>query len=219
MTIAPGTASILQQMARYRWSPGRLPGTSVAPFAAGAARHRFPSRSVVGEIKPHHPTGIAAGIIQLRGRALAGRTPQLITYRQVRGRPSYYTVQAADSHQLSALLTRLGGPRGRRLTPADLASLTTWYSLGDIRVPAATKPIPLWQCATAFGFVIEQYIRDHYDSLVAAKMKAKDPRGAGADISHEMELAAFLRELAADLESELATRIGPEWATEWTPDY
>lgn len=195
MTIAPTastSASTIARLGRYRWD--------AAPRLSPYNPARFPRLGVVGEVKPHHGAGIAAGINQLRTRARGGKTPQLVTYRQVPGRPTSYDVLAADSDQLKVLLAGLRGPRG--VTAAGVRTLTTWYWLGRVAVPEAVVPIPVWQCATTFGSVIEPYIRAQYAAKVGARLGSKDAQQTGADISHERELAAFLRELAAELEAE-----------------
>jgi hypothetical protein len=81
--------------------------------------------------------------------------------------------------------------------------------LGRITVPEAVMPIPLWQCATAFGSVIENHIRQRYAAVVGVTLPAKSPQRPGIDISHEQELVAFLRELAAELEAGPVRELGP----------
>jgi hypothetical protein len=170
---------------KYRWTSTTEP----LPFT----KSKFPSDSVIGEIKPHNPAGIAAGIVQLRGRrGITQRTPQLITYRQVPGQPTKYEILAADSTELAGVI------RGRR------AKLGTWYTLGIVESSAAAKPIPLWQCSTSLGNLLEPQIRQRYAARVGAKLKEKDNASLrGADIEHELlEMAEFFRELAAELEAE-----------------
>lgn len=186
----------LEQLRRYRWNSRTQP----LPYD----RQRFPHRNVVGEIKPHNRPGIAQGIRQLRGYMTnhPTATPQLITYRQVAGQPTSYEVLAADSRQLKALLDYLGAPKNGQ-TKHDLNSLQKWYLLGRIRVPEATETLQFWQCPPPFGAMIENRIRNQYASMVGVRLKPKSPSRPGEDISHERELAAFLRELAGQLEAEL----------------
>jgi len=169
----------------YRWDPATRP----APFDAS----KFPRTGVIGEIKPHNRAGISAGIAQLRGRkGITQRTPQLVTYRQVPGQPTRYEILAADSTQLAGVI------RGRR------AKIDTWYTLGIIESSRATMAIPLWQCSTSLGNLLERQIRQRYQARVGTTLDAKGSASqTGADITHErQEMAEFLRELATELEAE-----------------
>jgi len=169
----------------YRWSRDTKP----EKFST----IKRPRKAVIGEIKPHNPDGIAAGIKQLRGRkGIERSTPQLITYRQVPGQPSKYEVLAADSAQLDAVL------KGRE------AKVGKWYTLGIVESSKTAEMIPRWECPTSLGNVLEPWIRRRYASRFNVTLDAKDsPSQTGADISHrKQEMAEFLRELAAELEAE-----------------
>jgi hypothetical protein len=64
--------------------------------------------------------------------------------------------------------------------------------------------IPLWQCSSSLGNLLERQIRQRYASRVGATLRGKTSASqTGADIEHELlEMAEFLRELAAELEAE-----------------
>jgi hypothetical protein len=160
--------------------------TSPVPFRPD----RFPRRKVFGEIKPHNRAGISAGLAQLRTRRglYPGSTPQLVTYRQVAGRPRHYEVLAADSGELREVLDRT-----RR-------GLRTWYRIGIVDYPRAMERIPRWECPSSFGTDIEDAVRSAYAAQVGVTLPAKRGNAPGADLVHEY--AAFLRELAAELEGE-----------------
>ena len=169
----------------YRWDATTAP----KPFDT----RMFPRKGVIGEIKPHNPAGIAAGIVQLRGRSGITRgTPQLITYRQVPGQPARYEILGADSAQLRSVI------QGRA------AKITTWYTFGIVESAQAARMIPLWECPTKLGNVLEGPIRVRYAKRVGATLDRKDDAALrGPDLKHELrEMAEFLRELAVELEAE-----------------
>ena len=177
--------------ASHRWKSDTRP----MPFDAS----KFPRTGVIGEILPHNTRGIAAGIAQLRTRrGITRRTPQLVTYRQVPGQPTRYEVLAADPTQLAGVIQR------RR------AGIDTWYSLGVVESSRAVLPIPLWQCSSSLGNLLERQIRQRYATRVGATLASKTSASqTGADIEHELlEMAEFLRELAAELEAEAEGRTG-----------
>jgi hypothetical protein len=161
---------------------------------------KFPRKNVVGEIKPHNDRGIYEGIRQLRDR-VAGRravTPQLLTYRQMPGQPTRYEVLAADSGELRTIIAAWQ-PRKPNPRPQ------TWYRLRfPITVPQAMEMIPRWQCATQLGNLVEGQIRDKYAMQLGISLPHKSASRTGADFTHELlEMAEFLRELAAELEAEV----------------
>lgn len=173
----------------YRWS---LQPTKPEPWPNST--QYFPSQGVIGEIKPHNARGFRDGVNDLRRRRpRLGRKLQLITYRQVPGDPTRYQVLAAKRTELEAVV------EGR----APIGTLRTWYDLGTIRAAKAAERIPLWECPSALGNLLEQQIRRRYATRVGAELQRKHPSTTGADIEHELlEMAEFLRELAAELEAE-----------------
>ena len=181
-----------QHVDRYRWSR-----TKAAPTAP--PRTQFRKKDVVGEVKPHNPQGIAAGIDQLVRwtRLRPSAKPQLVTYRQVPGTRTRYEVLAADVDELRLAISARGS---RRPVPP----IRTWYSIGITPVPEATRPLELWQCPAMFGNVVEKHVRRAYaDRIRIPPLPEKDPSKTGPDIEHELlEMAEFLRELAAELEAE-----------------
>jgi len=200
-----GAQEVLARMREYRWA------TSPAPNADFDARE-FPVTGVVGEIKPHTPTGIESGLVQLRNRlrpagpsgarpSLPARpVPQLVTYRQVRGSsPTFFELLAPRSSQLMAFLA---GWNTKRPTGWRTA-LSTWFVVNRVEVPEAMTMVPLWQCASDFGSVMERYVRASYAARVRATLEQKTTWGHGADFRHELEYVAFLRELAHELEAEI----------------
>lgn len=165
----------------------------------------FPPTGVVGEIKPHSRSGIAAGVAQLRRRladpALRARararatTLQLVTYRQVPSDPTRYDVLLADPHQLGTVVR------------AGRGSVTTWYRIGQVVMRDAVTPIPLWQCPTMLGNRLEPKVRAMYQGWMrnvqghhGVALRNRSPQAPDADFSHEG--ADFLRELASELEQQ-----------------
>lgn len=161
---------------------------------------KFPRKGVVGEIKPHNERAIRAGIRQLVKRTRHDghrRTPQLLTYRRVSDNPPKYEVLAADPDELRKILATW--------RPGALIDIPkTWYRMKfPVAVPAAGELIPLWKCPTQLGNLVERTIRDKYAMQLGISLPYKHPSATGADIEHEMlEMAEFLRELAAELEAE-----------------
>ncbi|MDZ5663464.1 hypothetical protein HN031_20695 [Nocardioides sp. zg-1308] len=182
------------RQSRHRWD------STTKPTAWPQDLVRFPRKGVVGEIKPHNAEGIADGIRQLVTRTAGRRsvTPQLLTYRQVPGQPSRYEVLAADSGELKRIIA---GWRPRQRVPKP----TTWYQLRHpISVPAAVELIPRWQCPTQLGNLVEAQVRAKYAMQLGITLPARSASRTGADIEHELlEMAEFLRELAAELEAEV----------------
>ncbi|GAA1057443.1 hypothetical protein GCM10017608_16230 [Agromyces luteolus] len=160
---------------------------------------KFPRKRVVAEIKPHNADGISDGIRQLvrRNAARAAITPQLLTYRPVDATRTRYEILAADSGELRTIVAAW---RPRKRVPRP----RTWYRLpGTITVTAAADRIPRWQCPTQLGNLIEGQIRDNYATQLRISLPQKSASRTGADIEHELlEMAEFLRELAAELEAE-----------------
>lgn len=202
-----GAKEVLAKMRQYRWA------TSPAPSAAFNAAE-FPVSGVVGEIKPHTPTGIESGLAQLRNRLRpagptgvrpplpAKPTPQLVTYRQVTGSsPTFFELLSPRPSQLA---TFLAGWDTRRPT-GWRAVLSSWVLVNRVEVPEAMTLVPLWQCSSDFGAVMERYVRASYAAKVRATLQGKGTWGHGADFRHELEYVAFLRELAHELEAELVT--------------
>jgi len=180
------------EIGHYRWSS--------EPPTAPVRPDQFRKTHVVGEVKPHNPRGIAAGINQLV-RSTARRPtalPQLITYRQSRASRTQFEVLAADVVQLQNAIA--GRKAGRHPAP----TVSTWYLVGTIPVPQATRTIELWQCPTLFGNEVEQLVRDAYAARVGIpRFPVRPASRTGADIEHELlEMAEFFRELAAELEGE-----------------
>lgn len=176
---------------RYRWNA--TPATGPPPA------RQFRKEDVVGEVKPHNPPGIAAGIDQLvRGtHRRPTAKPQLITYRAVSGQRTRYEVLAADVTQLRAAIAARRA--GRPVPP-----IAKWYTVGIVPVPQATRRIELWQCPTLLGNAVENRVRNAYtDRVGIPRLPRKKSNAPGADIEHELlEMAEFLRELAAELEAE-----------------
>ena len=104
---------------------------------------------------------------------------------------------AADVTQLRAALAAR-----RAVRPVPL--IAKWYTVGIVPVPQATRSIELWQCPTLLGNAVENRVRNAYSDLVGIpRLPRKKPNAPGADIEHELlEMAEFLRELAAELEAE-----------------
>lgn len=162
---------------------------------------RFPHANVVGEIKPHNVPGIRDGINQLRrhynrtrGRGFAY---QLATYRQTPGDVTRYDILLADPVELGRIVRSRAG-QGR---------VAIWYGLGQVHVPDASNPIPLWQCAPTLGNRLEREVRAMYQGWMrrvqghaGLTLPAHPPGARGPDFAHE--LADFLRELASELEAE-----------------
>jgi len=169
----------------------------VRPWPRSAAK--FPQRNVIGEIKPHNTDGISDGIRQLFNRKAArlSVTPQLLTYRSIDPQRIRYEVLAADSDELRKSVAAWQ-PRQRAQKPR------TWYRLPTlITLPAAAEMIPRWQCATQLGNVLEKHVRRAYtDAIRIPPLPDKHPSRPGPDIEHELLMAEFLRELAAELEAE-----------------
>lgn len=180
----------VQQLGRYRWSN--------RPTTAPVTPWQFPRKNVMGEIKPYNPAGVAAGVRQLaRWRdSRPHATLQLIAYRQEPRQPSRYQLLAADTRQLAEAVNN-----ARARKPFRIA---TWYDVGTISVPRALEKIELWQCPTLFGNVVEEHVRARYAARVGiGPLPKKDASRPGPDIEHELlEMAEFLRELAAELEAE-----------------
>lgn len=166
---------------------------------------KFPRKNVIGEVKPHNSAGIAAGIRQLVSRGAASRsvTPQLITYRQVPNQPTRYEILAADSAELRRIIA--GWKPRQRVKPK------IWYAVRfPVVVPAAVEMIPRWQCPTELGNVVEAKVREKYAMQLGISLPRRSASRGGADIEHELlEMAEFLRELAAELEAEAC------WETGW----
>jgi hypothetical protein len=168
------------------------------PNRVGKDPSLFPARGVVGEIKPHSTSGIAAGVAQLRRRLaetqLKGMHPtfQLVTYRQVPTDPTRYDLLLANPRQLGTVI-RSG--RG---------AVTSWLLIGQVVMRDAITPIPLWQCPTRLGNRIEPKVRAMYQGWMrnvqghrSLTLLNRSASKQGADFMHEE--VDFLRELLSDL--------------------
>ena len=181
-----------------RWAP--LP-TAQAPRSASYA-----PKMVVGEVKPHTPSGISAGITQLRKRKAAIEraghnvndvTFNLITYRPTGKDPREYQLSISNPGQLWTAVVRGGPPPAFRLMG------------GTFSFAQATRMIPLHECTSSFGTAIEKEIRQRYGQWMRShqghtsfRVPPKQRGGKGADLPFKQrELAEFLRELAAELEA------------------
>ena len=185
------------------WAP---PATALAPRLRAFRLH-----GVVAEIKPHTPGGIRAGVLQLKARAAAlrraGRDPlqtrfHLVTYRQVDGDPSRYDTYISDPSTFDQVVHGSAAPTFLKMSARPL------------HVPRAVERIPVHQCHTMLGNELEPLVRRRYAAWMRVtqgkpgfRLEAKAPQRAGADIVQKEELAAFLRELAAELEAELDTEL------------
>lgn len=157
----------------------------------------FPRSNVIVEVKPHTPSGVTAGIRQLRGRRRDNTTRLfLITYRQVDGDPSRYDVLLGDPGQVQAAVN-LGSWR---------PVLRTWYSLPRIEAPEALRPIPTHQCYPTLGVMLEPRVLLSLQQWMVTDqghtgftLASRNPRLRGEDA--RFELAEFLRELAHELET------------------
>ena len=151
---------------------------------------RFPATQVWAEVKPHTARGIRDGVAQLRGRGNHGtRARHLVTYRPSRADPAWYDVLISDPDQLRVALAGWG-----------TGVLSTWRVIGRFRGPRPDETIPLRACGAELGRRVEPLVRAAYASWVGISLPSVSPSRPGVDIAHE--LAGFLRELAAELETQ-----------------
>lgn len=184
-----------------RWAP--LPRTT-----APVDRTAYAAAMVVGEVKPHTPGGISAGISQLRrrrdelkraGHDVTKVTFNLITYRPAGTDPTQYQLSISDPGQMRTAVLSNGPVPGFKLMGAPFT------------FAAATRKIDLRDCPSTFGTEIEKAIRARYGGWMRSyqghagfRVPRKPRGGKGADLPFKQyELIAFLRELAAELEAEL----------------
>lgn len=160
-------------------------------------RHPLPRTGVKAEIKPHNTAGIRAGVDQLKRSRKPGK-PILLTYRTVSDdKPTDFQVLLAGPDQLEQAL------RGKRTA----ASINRWYVIGGFHAPYALTRIPLAACPTRFGSTVEDPVREAYADFMRRShagftLGTKHASAGGHDILHE-ELAAYLRELAEEMEAEI----------------
>lgn len=162
---------------------------------AGAPPPSLPRTGVKAEVKPHNSAGIRAGVEQLKRSRKPGK-PLLLTYRTTSDRtPTAFEVLLADPGQLAQAL---GG--GRRA-----ADITRWFRIGGFTAPHALTPIPFAACPPRFGSSVEGSVRSAYARFMRTahpgfRLGPKHASAGGHDILHE-ELAAYLRELAEEMET------------------
>ena len=162
-------------------------GHQTEPFDAA----KFPRDGVIGEIKPHNR---AASLPESRScdavAASPSARPSSSPIGRCRASPPRYEVLAADPTQLAGVI------RGRRAEDRHLV-----LARGSSESSRAALPIPLWQCSSSLGNLLERQIRQRYAARVGATLRPKSSASqTGADIEHELlEMAEFLRELAAEL--------------------
>lgn len=196
---------------QHEWEAERQWDAAVSAHAPRLPGYR--QKGVVGEVKPHTPGGLRAGVEQLRARAAQIRKRgekaedtryHLVTYRQVDGDPSRYETYVSDPRLVDPLVLSRARPTGP-ITPERLGMA----KMGGrpLHVPAALKQIPVHECTTTLGNLLEPLVRRRYTAWMRVaqgkrnfRLELKHPQAKGADIRHEM--AAFLRELATELEAE-----------------
>ena len=163
---------------------------------------RFPPTGVVGEVKPHNPAGIRAGLAQLRGDSPPVARPAGPAAARASPRSSSPTAR----HRVTRRASTCSWPTrtSSRSAVRTGAAPTRWLAIGTIRYPGAAQPIPLWQCPTRLGVRMEPKVRSLYARWMrevqlqpSVRLTARRANRPGADIEHE--LAEFLTELGAEL--------------------
>lgn len=167
--------------------------TSWIPALKSAA---IPASCVRIEIKPHNPSGINAGIKQLRSRRW-GRTPNVAC---AGGKPQHFLI----TYELQAPPSTTATIRIAPIRVTGTKVPPTFSILGNLSVPNLNSMMPKRNCDTIRGSIMEDAIRTNY----AAEMKARfgaplaiapktSTSAKGPDIDHEF--AEFLAELAGEL--------------------